>query len=333
MKKQLLFAAAFVLAIGLVSGLTSGLTPALASEPVVFTAVVPTPVYIPIVAPVKKIYVPGIAKASGGRLTVNLKGGPEVIPADNQVDAVRKGIIDMAFTWVSDYRHLVPVAGVIHLSPFSPWEERENKVFDYLVKIHKKINIQYIGRWGYGMSFNFHMREKKITNISDFKGIKMDDPINIPAIPKAFGMIPVNIDGPEIFTAMERGVIDGYVWSDFGKYPGWEKVTKYVVDAPFLNMDMVILVNQKKYNKLSNDLKDVLSKYTMQFEREAAAWYAEGVVKERKKYEDAGCTYIKLSSKEEKHLAEAAEKAAWEKDVRPIVSQKEYDEARAILIK
>jgi TRAP-type C4-dicarboxylate transport system substrate-binding protein len=132
---------------------------------------------------------------------------------------------------------------------------------------------------------------------------------------------------------MERGVIDGYVWSDFGKYPGWEKVTKYVVDAPFLNMDMVILVNQKKYNKLSNDLKDVLSKYTMQFERDAAAWYAEGVVKERKKYEDAGCTYIKLSSKEEKHIAEAAEKAAWEKDVRPIVSQKEYDEARAILIK
>ena len=333
MKKQLSFAAAFVLVIGLVSGLTSGLTPALAAEPVVLTAVVPTPVFIPIVAPVKNIFVPGIAKASGGRLTVNLKGGPEVIPADSQVDSVRKGMIDMAFTWVSDYRHLVPVAGVVHLSPFTPWEERKNKVFDYWVKIHKEINTQYIGRWAYGMSFNFHIREKKITKISDLKGIKMDDPIYIPAIPKAFGMIPVNIEGPEIYTAMERGVIDGYVWSDFGKYPGWEKVTKYVVDAPFLSMDMVILINQDKYNKLSKDLKDVLSKFTMQFERDAAAWYVDGIAKERKKYEEAGCTYVKLSPEEAKQLADTAEKAAWEKDVKPMVSQKVYDEARKVLKK
>jgi len=219
MKKSIIISVALVLAIVAI-GFSSGTEGALASEPIVFTAVVPTPVFIPIVAPVKNMYVPGIKKASGGRLVIDLKGGPEVIPAESQVDAVRKGMIDMAFTWVSDYRHLVPVAGAIHLSPYTPWQERENQVFDYWVKIHKGINTQYIGRWAYGMSFNFHLREKKIAGLSDLKGLKMDDPINIPAIPKAFGMIPVYVEGPEIFTAMERGVIDGYVWSDFGKYPG-----------------------------------------------------------------------------------------------------------------
>jgi len=333
MKKSRIIFMSIALFTGLFMGFLSEPEVANASDPIVFTAVVPTPVFIPIVAPVKNMYVPGIKKASGDRLVIDLKGGPEVIPADNQVDAVRKGIIDMVFTWVSDYRHLVPVAGAIHLSPYTPWDERKNQVFDYWVKIHKEINTQYLGRWAYGMSFNFHLREKKITKLSDLKGLKMDDPIYIPAIPKAFGMIPVNIEGPEIFTAMERGVIDGFVWSDFGKYPGWEKVTKYVVDAPFLSMDMVILINQDKYNKLPDDLKDTLKKFTMQFERDAAAWYTEGLAKERKKYEDAGCTYVKLSPQETKYLAETAEKAAWEKDVKPLVSQEVYDEVRMVLTK
>jgi len=333
MRKGLIILMALALMAPGIIGFVIGPAQLEASEPTVLKAVVPTPVFIPIVAPVKDMYVPGIKEASGGRLTINLMGGPEVIPADNQVDAVRKGIIDMVFTWVSDYRHLVPVAGVIHLSPFKPWEERENGVFDYLVKIHKNINVQYLGRWAHGMHFNFHMREKEIKTIKDLKGVKMDDPINIPSIPKAFGMVPVNIDGPDIYTAMERGVLDGYVWSDFGKYPGWEKVTKYILDEPFLGMDMVILINQKTYNNLSADLKKTLQDFTIAYERKAAEWYSSAITSEREKYEKAGCKYIKLTPEEGKYLRETAEKAAWEHDVKPIISPQQYSEAKSILKK
>ena len=151
MKKLLVGFMGFALLVGLFVGLSTN--PSHATEPIVLKAVVPTPVYIPIVAPVKNMYVPGIDKASGGRLKINLMGGPEVIPPESQVDAVSKGIIDMAFQWVSDYRHLVPVSGAMHLTPYSPWEEREKGIFDFWVKAHKKINVQYIGRWAWGMPF------------------------------------------------------------------------------------------------------------------------------------------------------------------------------------
>jgi len=333
MKRVMFCFVTITLSIGLTFGWAAKPAPVQASEPIVLKAVVPTPVYIPIVAPVKDMYVPGIKEASGGKLTINLMGGPEVIPAESQVDAVRKGIIDMVFTWVSDYRHLVPVAGAVHLSPYDPWEERPGRVFDYWVKVHKPINTQYLGRWAWGMRFNFHMREKEIKTLSDFAGVKMDDPIYIHAIPKAFGMVPLEVSGPDIFTAMERGVIDGYIWSDFGKYPGWEKVTKYVVDEPFLNMDMVILMNQDVYTKLPQDMKDTIEQFTAKYEREATAWYKDQTAKERKKYMDAGCRYIKLPPKEGKYLTETALKVAWEEDVKPVVSQEVYDEARAVLIR
>jgi len=321
--------------LALLGGLFAGpaTSPAQAAEPVVLRAVVPTPVYIPIVAPVKNMYVPGIEKASEGRLKINLMGGPEVVPPESQVDAVRKGIIDMAFQWVSDYRHLVPVSGAMHLTPYSPWEEREKGVFDYWVKVHKKINVQYIGRWAWGMRFNFHLRNKEVKNLSDFKGLKMDDPIYIHAIPKAFGMVPLEISGPDIYTAMERGVIDGYIWADFGRYPGWEKVTKYIVEDPFLQMDMVILINQDAYNKIPQDLKDVLANYTAQYEREATAWYQAQVSKEREKYIKAGSKFIRLPPEEGKYLTETALKLAWEEDVKTTVSPEEYKEVRALLTK
>ena len=84
---------------------------------------------------------------------------------------------------------------------------------------------------------------------------------------------------------------------------------------------------------LSDDLKDILKEFTMQFERDATGWYAEGIAKERKKYEDAGCTYIKLSPQETKYLSENAEKAAWEADVKPLVSQEVYNDVKKVLKK
>lgn len=154
------------------------------------------------------------------------------------------------------------------------------------------------------MRFNFHMREKEIKSLSDLSGVKVDDPILIHPIPRAFGMVPLEINGPEIYAAMQCGVIDAYIWSDFGKYPGWEKVTKYIVDEPFLNMDMSVLINLDVYNSLPQKMKNLLKKYTAQYERDSTAWYIEQIAKERKKYEEAGCKYVKLPGNEGKILAD-----------------------------
>lgn len=331
MKRLKMFCVAFLFISTASLGSASG--PALAADPIVLQAVVPTPVFVPIVAPVKNIYIPGFNQAAGGKITINLKGGPEVIPAESQVDAVRKGIIDMAFTWVSDYRHMVPVTAAMHLSPFAPWEEREKGVFDYWVRVHKKGGLQYLGRWAWDFQFNYHLRNKEVRTLADLKGLKMADPLYLDGIHKHFGMVPVGMSGTDFFTAMERGVIDGYVWSEFGKYPGWEKVTKYVLDEPWIEMDMAILMNTAKYDALPQDIKDLFEKYTSQFEHEAAAWYKEQVAKERAKYEAAGCVYLKLQKEEGKYLSEMALKIAWEEDVKPAVDAKTYEEVRAILLR
>lgn len=316
--------------------LGSGLSPTTvqAQDPIKLSAVVPVPVMIPFIAPIVEMYVPGIEKASNGKLIIEIKGGPEAVPPENQADAVSKGIIDMAFQFGTDYRHLVPEAGAFVLTPYLPWEEREKGVFDYWVKAHKKIGVQYIGKWGWGMGIFFHLTKKEVRRLSDLKGIKMDNPMDFKGVPEAFGMVSVQISGPDMFTAMERGIIEGYIWTDFGKYPGWEEATKYVVDSPFLGgMDFSIIVNQKKYDQLPQDLKVLLENFTAQYEREATAWYKSQISEERKRYEAAGCQYIKLPPDEAKYLAEKAVSVLWEEDFKSTVSPGVYKEVKALLTK
>jgi TRAP-type mannitol/chloroaromatic compound transport system substrate-binding protein len=324
----------FIMFFCLIFGTTIGPADVKAQEPIQLTAVVPIPVMIPFIAPIIEMYVPGLEKASNGRLVINIKGGPEVVPPENQADAVSKGIIDMAFQFGTDYRHLVPEAGAFALTPYLPWEEREKGVFDYWVQAHKKIGVQYIGKWGWGMGIFFHITKKEVRSLSDLKGLKMDNPMDFKGLPEAFGMVSVQVSGPDMFTAMERGIFDGYMWSDFGKFPGWEKATKYVVNNPFLGgVDFSIIINQKKYDQLPQDLKVLLEKFTAQYERDATEWYINQISAERKTYEEAGCQYITLSSAEAKYLAETANRVIWEKDFKTTVSSKVYNEVRALLTK
>ena len=48
----------------------------------------------------------------------------------------------------------------------------------------------------------------------------------------------------EVYTALERGVVDGYGWPTIGIFDlGWEKVTKVRFEPGFYAVDINVLVN------------------------------------------------------------------------------------------
>ena len=61
---------------------------------------------------------------SNGQLTINYLGGPEVIPAQQQAEAVRRGVIQMSIVPFSYYDGLVPLGTIMELTELSPSEER-----------------------------------------------------------------------------------------------------------------------------------------------------------------------------------------------------------------
>ena len=60
----------------------------------------------------------------------------------------------------------------------------------------------------------------------------------------------------EVYSALERHVVDGYCWPSVGiRDWGWDKVTKYVVDPGFYNVPNPVLINQKTYNSLPRSFR------------------------------------------------------------------------------
>jgi len=159
------------------------------------------------------ILVDKINRKADGELRIEWVGGPEVIKAFDQILALKSGSIDMILYYPFGYmKPVMPEAWAKGLSELAEWEERKTGAFELWSEIfEKRANAKYLGRLHNLLPFMV-FSNRKIQKIEDFKGMKIRVmPLYIPFI-KALGAVPVTIRPPEIYTSIERGVVDGFMW-------------------------------------------------------------------------------------------------------------------------
>jgi TRAP-type C4-dicarboxylate transport system substrate-binding protein len=214
-------------------------------------------------------------------IKINYVGGSEVIPRYQQPEAVRNGVIDIIFNVSASYQAIIPEASAFILSKLSPTGERASGFYDYMVKKHAaKLNALFIGRWQMG---NFYFWTKKqVKIISDLKGLKLRTGSVFNRTMKKLGVVPVKISSSETYTALERGVVDGFAYPVIGpRKKGWLKKVKFMIDAPlFGSSNATILMNLKKWNGLSAEAKKGINAITKSFEPKMVTHFTEGANKE-----------------------------------------------------
>ena len=168
-----------------------------------------------------------------GKIRINYVGGPEVITRFQQTEALRTGVIDIVFTPSGDYQDQVPASPAFVLSKLSPSEERKSGFYDFMAEEHaKKLNTQYLGRVQISPFYLWTKKEPK--TLADLKGLKMRSGVLYDRLMREFGMVPVTINAPEVYTALGSGIVDGFGWPVTGPLKrGWLDTTKYVIDLPF----------------------------------------------------------------------------------------------------
>lgn len=255
-----------------------------------------------------------VEKRSGGRLKIDWIGGPEVFKSFDQVHALKKGMIDIQLYTPFPYmKALLPVAEAKALAGLTQWEQRESGAFDLLSDIlAKRVNAKYLGSLHSYVGYYIYTN-KKIETLNDFKGVKIRaQPLYVPLL-KSLGATPVTMPAPEIFTAMERGVVDGFMWPQVGMISwGLHEITKYVVEPPIMHMGSCTAMNMKTWNKLPEDLQNVLMDVMKDMEYIGAmrnimiAEYEDGV---RKK---AGMEFVPLPPEDAAKLKAMADEKTWE---------------------
>jgi TRAP-type transport system periplasmic protein len=246
-------------------------------------------------------------------LKVNWVGGPEVMPPFEQHEAVRKGIFQVGFIPAAYYGGILPEADAISLSKYDFKKERERGgIWDYFVERHKKINIMLLGTWQYNPFYLFV--KKPVGKLEDLKGVKMRTAAKYDKMMLKLGMIPVTVQFGETYTALQRGVVDGFGWPTMGPREwGWLEYVKNVIDIPFYaRQNTFILMNLDTWNKLSKDVQNKLINITIKYEPEMRAYFEKEIEKEKKEQEKIGIKRIKFSSEDTKKYIETANDAFWE---------------------
>jgi TRAP-type C4-dicarboxylate transport system substrate-binding protein len=257
---------------------------------------------------------------------INWLGGPEVMPAFDQPEAVKKGIFQIGFMPAAYYGGLLPAADAISLSKFDFKKEREpGGVHDYFNEMHKKINMVLLGTWLYDP---FYLYVKKpVKGIDELKGLKMRTAAKYDKMMLKLGMVPVTVQFGETYTALQRGVVDGFGWSTLGpKEWGWLEFTKCVIDIPFYaRQNTFMLMNLDTWNKLAKPVQEKLIVISTKFEPEMKAYFEKKIDAEKQAMEKMGVQRVKFSDADTKKFLDTASDAFWED-----IEKKTPEETKAI---
>jgi TRAP-type C4-dicarboxylate transport system substrate-binding protein len=253
-----------------------------------------------------------VDKEAPGQFEIQFLGGPEVIPNMEQVEAARKGLVDLVSTTAGYYLSVVPEADSMTLSRIKSWEERAKGVNDLLNEIHqKKINCFYLGRIGTEIPFTIYLT--KPVDKADFNDMSIRcAPTHVAAL-KKLNAKPVVIPPTEVYTALERGVCQGLIWpAGLIRDWGWDKVVKYTVEPGFYQGAMLILMNLDTWKKLPPNIQKIVLEAEDQAEHLADERAKQRTKEAAEAMAKEGMKTIKLSDPEAKKLVDTAYSTLWE---------------------
>jgi TRAP-type transport system periplasmic protein len=220
--------------------------------------------------------------------------GPEVQQPNDQFEALRNGVVDVILGAAAYYRADVPAAAAVQFTSKLPSELRTSGYYDIMRKLHAERGVVYLANTAGGNKFRMYLL-KEVTK-PDFTGLKLRvSPVYLPLV-RALGGTPITIAPGEVYTALERGAIDGYGWTytGIGTF-GWQEKTNFVIDHPFYSLDGAILMNQSVYEKLPADVKKTLEEIGIETEKRVEREISARLSLEDETLKKAGIKFIRFS--------------------------------------
>jgi len=208
-----------------------------------------------------------VGELSGGKFTISVHAGGELMPAGAVLDGSSNGTVEMAHTAPYYFFGKDPTYALDCAIPFglnsrqmTAWMYQGNGM-KLLREFYAKVGIVNFPMGNTGAQMGGWYR-KEIKSVADLKGLKFRVGGFGGKVLERLGTVPQNIPGGEIYQALEKGTIDAAEWVGpyddlklgFNKvaphyyYPGWWE------GGPQLSL----YVNQKAYDSLSTDYKAII---------------------------------------------------------------------------
>ena len=233
-----------------------------------------------------------------GPITINNVGGQEVVPPRKAANALKRGQFDVLCAPTAYYIGTVPEGYAMLAANQGPAAVRKSGAWKILQEIYLKKAGAHLLAWGESMtSYNMYLsiKPKMKDGIPDLTGIKMRATGTYRPLFRALGASTINIKSSEIFTALQRGTVQGFGFPDVAIVPlGLHKVVKYRVTPNFYQTNQVVTVNPDSWKRLTQKQRDYLNKEALAYETASVHWVDGERQKEQVIMKNAGVKDIAL---------------------------------------
>jgi TRAP-type mannitol/chloroaromatic compound transport system substrate-binding protein len=205
--------------------------------------------------------------ASNGRLEMTPFPVDAVVSAFEMLDAVKNNVLQagvLASVYWAGKEPAFALTGDLTAGWSHPYEADafyyQHGGLELLRELYKPFGVYPVGVTWVGVEVM--PARKCVKKVADFKGLKWRVPGGLaPEVFKKWGASSVILPGSEVYTSLEKGIIDGADWGtpSMNLRMNFPQVAKFYNYPGFHSMALMdFSVNTGEWNKLPDDIKAIL---------------------------------------------------------------------------
>jgi TRAP-type mannitol/chloroaromatic compound transport system substrate-binding protein len=292
--------------------------------------------------PIEEEWAERVGAMSAGRIEITIVPVGTVVAHNETLDAVGAGILQGHITDPSYFSGKDPAFAMLG-NLVGAWSEPQ-QMFNYMNygggkelfnELVNPYGLQFLGASATGVEA--FLSTTPIYGVDDLAGIKMRAPEGmVQEVFAAAGASPVNLPGSEVYTSLEKGVIDAADYTVFSTNhaQGMHEFANYPLYPGFHSMPVIeVSLNKEIYDELPDDLKAILDVSVRDFAQDMVARLdAENAIAVAEATADPDITIINWSAEERARFRGIA-KTQWANWAdRSEMAGKAYESVTAYLI-
>ncbi|MGH1484082.1 MAG: TRAP transporter substrate-binding protein [Geminicoccales bacterium] len=205
-------------------------------------------------------YIDLVAEMTGGKVTIK-PSGPEVVPGGKQLQPVASGVFDLIYTHGLYHTGTTGIGAAIDAVDGDIEKRRTSGIWDWVDKHYQETQgLKVLSIPTATTGFRFFLKNEMDPD-KKLDGMKIRALPSYNKIVDSLGGTAVVIPFGELYSAAEKGVIDGLVWPAVGAVGfKFHEVTPYLAEPAFGTVSYLIMMNLEKWNGLDAATQEAMLK-------------------------------------------------------------------------
>lgn len=256
-----------------------------------------------------------IKKASNGRINMSFSG-PEVVKFKQQHQPTAAGVFDLNLSVAPYYFGTTSLFMAFFALPPDTERWREKGYWQYGDKEFDRFGLKLLAHPLGGSAedvFHIMLKEPIKPVAKPLTGRKVRGNIFYKPIIEPLGGSIVTLSGAEIYSAIQKGVVEGAAWPVLGAVNfKWYEVAKYMTRPRFGSSPYTVTMNSNRFKKLSRADQELMLKVGRDLELETPGVFDAATNEEIAQLKKFGVKETYLDPKTAESLANGFKIGIWE---------------------